>query len=134
MRRIGQQKAEVAPAIAPGTQMRRTAAAILVQRGGDLGHAEAVHRGLDHHLGGELHAGGLQAAATDGLGIEAPQPAMEVTDADAEEQAPDPAQDRVAQIAMERRHGPGSDPALETVAHDQIHALAQFVHKDLQKS
>ena len=57
---------------------------------------------------------------------------MEVTDADAEEQAPDPAQDRVAQIAMERRHGPGSDPALETVAHDQIHALAQFVHKDLQ--
>lgn len=57
---------------------------------------------------------------------------MEIADADTEEQTADPAQDRIAQIPMERRHGPGSDPPLEAVAHDQIHALAQFVHKDLQ--
>ena len=57
---------------------------------------------------------------------------MEIADADTEEQTTDPAQDRVAQIAMERRHGPGSDSALEAVAHDQIHALTQLVHKDLK--
>lgn len=57
---------------------------------------------------------------------------MKVTDTDTEEQTANPAQDRIAQIAMERRHGPGSDSALETVAHDQIHALTQLVHKDLK--
>lgn len=57
---------------------------------------------------------------------------MKVTDTDTEEQTANPAQDRIAQIAMERRHGPGSDSTLETVAHDQIHALTQLVHKDLK--
>lgn len=57
---------------------------------------------------------------------------MEIPDTDTEEQAPDPAQDRIAQITVERRHGPGSDPSPEAVAHDQIHALAQLVHKDLE--
>ena len=57
---------------------------------------------------------------------------MEIADADTEEQTADPAQDRIAQIPMERRHGSGSNPAFEAVAHDKIHPLTQLVHKDLK--
>ena len=50
---------------------------------------------------------------------------MEITHRNAEEQAPDEAQDRIAEVAMEGRHGARGDAAEEAVAHDQLVALLQ---------
>ena len=56
----------MAPAVAPGAQVRRAAAAVRAQRRRHLGDAQAVQRRLDDHLAGELHAGGAQAKRQDG--------------------------------------------------------------------
>ena len=84
-RRIHQQEAEVAPAVAPGFEVRRAAAAILLERGGDLGHLLAEQRGFDDHLAGELHAGGAEGEALVGVFAEGADAAVEVADGRVEE-------------------------------------------------
>ena len=43
-------------------------------------------------------------------------------------------QHRIAQIAVQARHGAGRDPALEAVAHDQVGAVAQLVDNAVEVS
>ncbi len=50
---------------------------------------------------------------------------MEVTDVRTIEQPADEAQYRIAKIAVQWRHRAVGDPALETVAHDQLVAGTQ---------
>ena len=54
------------PAVAPASQMRRTIATVFVQRDGNFVDDEFVQRGLDHHLGGKLHAGRAQIHLKEG--------------------------------------------------------------------
>src|SRR5260370_6848781 len=58
---------------------------------------------------------------------------MEVADLTAEEQSPDKAQHRVAEVAMQRWHRAWRDPAPEPVAHDQVGAGAQPGQKRHQR-
>ena len=51
---------------------------------------------------------------------------MEVADGGFEKPAAHEAEDRVAEVAMQERHGSGSDAAGEAVAHDEVGAIAQF--------
>jgi hypothetical protein len=51
---------------------------------------------------------------------------VEVTDLDVEEEPTDEAQYRVAQVAMEGRHGARLDPAREPVAHYEIGSRPQL--------
>src|SRR5205823_3630103 len=60
-----EKETKVTPAVAPGSQMGRAAAAIWREGGGDLGHAESGERGFDDHLAGELHAGGAEVEIED---------------------------------------------------------------------
>src|SRR6266480_1045975 len=89
-------------------------------------------RGLDHQLARELHPPGSQVERPDGVAVKAAQAAMEVADRRAEQQAPYEAEHRVAEIAMQQRHGALADAALEPVAHDQGVAFAQPCNKALQ--
>src|SRR6185437_14700456 len=127
-----QQETQVPPAVPPGVQVRRPAPAVLVQRGRHLGHALAGQGRLDHHLASELHPGRLQVERHHDVPAEPAQPAVEVADLAAEEQPADEAEHRVAQVLVQRRHGPRRDPAPEPVAHHQVRALAQFVNKGHQ--
>ena len=106
--------------------MRRARAAIRRERGRHLGHAQAGERGLHHHLGGELHAGGAQVELEDAVAAEGAQAAVEVAHRDAEEDAADGGEHRVAEIFVQRRHGAGLDAAGEAVAHDQVVALVEL--------
>ncbi len=121
-----EKEAEVTPAVAPGAEVGRAAAAVGREGGGDLGHAEAGEGGFDDHLGGELHAGGAEVEGEDGVATEGTEAAVEVADGDAEEDAADGGEDGIAEIAVEWRHGAGFDGAGEAVAHDEVVAFVEF--------
>ena len=91
--------------------MRRAAAAIGRESGGDLGHAEAGEGGFDDHLGGELHACGAEVEREDGVATEGAESTVEVADGNAEEDAADGGEDGVAEVFVERGHGSGLDRA-----------------------
>src|SRR5581483_10648280 len=114
----------MAPAITPRAQVRWAAAAVLLERRGDLNHALAEQRGFDDHLAGELHAGGAEVEALVGVDGERADAAVEVADGRVEEPAADEAEHRVAEISVQRRHGAGADAAAEAIAHDEIGAVA----------
>src|SRR4029077_9979020 len=63
---------------------------------------------------------------------EAAQTAVEIAHRGAEKQASDEAQHRVAEIAVQLRHGAGTDPAPEAVSNDEEIALPQLVDESLQ--
>src|SRR5205823_13037809 len=126
------QEAHVEPSVAPTAQIRRASAAVRQQRSGNSGEAPSRERGLDHQLARELHPPGPQVKRPDGVAVKAAQAAMEVADRRAEQQAPYEAEHRVAEIAMQQRHGALADAALEPVAHDQGVAFAQPCNKALQ--
>src|SRR6516165_5896475 len=114
------------PAVAPAAQVRRTAAAVLGERGGDLGDLLVREGGLHHHLAGELHAGRLEVERDGAVPPEAPQAAVEVAGLAVEEQAADEGEHRVAEVAVQGGHRARGDAALEAVAHHQVRAIAQF--------
>ncbi len=76
----------------------------------------------------------LQVERADALRVEAAQPAMEIAGLEPEEQPADEAQHRIAEIAVQRRHGAGGDPALEPVAHDEVGAAAQARDERLERT
>ena len=57
---------------------------------------------------------------------------MEVAHRGPEQKPANEAQHRIAQIAMQRRHGARTDAALEAVAHDQRIARAQLLQETLE--
>ncbi len=82
-----EQQAQMAPAVAPGAQMRRTVgvegAALHDRR---LGDAHVLAHCLDDHLARRFVSRTLQREGADACGFESPQAAMEVAHRRAEEQ------------------------------------------------
>ena len=109
--------------------MRRAAATVGRERGGNFGKAHAHLGRLDDHLGGELHAGSLEIHAQEGVFREAADAAVEVAERGAEEQLADAGEDRVADVAILPGHGAGLDLAGEAIAHDEVIAVAEFGDK-----
>ena len=68
---------------------------------------------LDHHLGGKFHAGTLQVKTEDRATLEAAQSTMKVPTGATKKQASNGGQHGVANIAVERWHGPGKMPPLK---------------------
>src|SRR5438067_8185122 len=117
------------PAVAPGPKVRGPVASVLVQDGWDLVDAHALQAGFDHHLASELHPRGAQPHALVGVLSEGAQAAMEVTNPDAEEEAADRGQDRVADKPMTPAHRALVDPTTESVAHHEVRPLPKFRDK-----
>src|ERR1700677_1024466 len=108
------------PAIAPGAKVRGTATTVGGQGRGHLCQAKSAEAGFDDHLAGELHSCRTEIETEDGVAAHGTDATVEVSDGDAKEQAPDEAENRVAQITMEWWHGSRLDLAAEAVAHDEI--------------
>ena len=64
-----------------------------------------------------------EVEAEDGVAAHGTDAAVKVADGDAEEEAADVTEDRIAEVFVEWRHGSGFDFAAEAVAHDEIVAL-----------
>jgi hypothetical protein len=59
---------------------------------------------------------------------------MEVAHRTAKEEPPDAAQHRVAEVAVQQRHGARRDAAGKAVAHHQVRALAQLGEKRVERA
>src|SRR5690349_11517408 len=78
--REDEEEAEMTPAVAPGAKVGWAGTAVFSECCGDFGDAEIGEAGLDHHLGGELHAGGAQVQILDFLAMETAQAAVKIVD------------------------------------------------------
>src|ERR1700683_2579336 len=92
-----------------------------------------VNSGFDHHFQGEFHAGRSKPESQDGIPPEAPQAAIEIPAWRSVQCAADLRQQRVAEIAMQRRHRLRLDATSEAVSEYQVIAAPQFPHKRLKR-
>src|SRR5467141_3662350 len=100
------------PAIPPSAQMRRAVAAIGRKCRGDFRDAQSECRRLDHHFTGEFHSMRTQIEPFDRISAKRTKAAVEITHWALEEQSSNPREDRIAQITVQRRHGPRQNCAL----------------------
>jgi len=117
------------PPIAPRTQVWRPRAPVGRQRRRHLVDPIVGKRRAYDHLARELHPRRPQVQRPHAIAIEPAQAAVKVAGAHAKEQPPQKTQTRIAQIAVQRRHGAARDPALEAIAHHDVGACAQPFHK-----
>jgi hypothetical protein len=103
--------------------MGRMTAAVGRERGGDFTDSHAQQAGLDDHLTREFHAGRANVHAVVTVFAERAYTAVEVAAGGVEEASSDGSEDRIAEIAMQRRHGPVANTAEESVAHHQVRTL-----------
>ena len=121
------------PPVSERPQVRRPRPAVGTQGRGDLGDPPAGQCVGHDHLGRPFHAGGVQPEVEHGLATEAAQAAVEVTDGDAEQGAPQPRQHRVADPAVQPRHGARLDATGEPVAHHQVVAGPQALDELVER-
>ena len=117
----------VPPAVAKRAQVRRAAALVGVELDRHFADIEAGAIGVDDHLGRELHPRRSRVDPREGVRGEAAHAAMKIADRRAVEPTRNRGKHRIAEIAMQRRHGAGLDPAGKAIAHDQVGALLQPV-------
>jgi len=115
----------VTPPVAEAAKVGWPVAAVLAQRRRHLADAQARLRGIDDHLRGELHAGGAHVHPLPGVAAQGPHAAVEVADGHGVHDPRHPRQHRIAEIAVQVRHGTRIDAAQEAVAHHEVQAAAQ---------
>ena len=126
-RAVDEHEAQVAPAVAPGVQLRLAGARVVVDR--HLADRDLALGGLEDHLGGELHAGRVQVEPGDGAAPDRAKAAVGVRDLDAEEDVQDRRQDRVADPAVLPGHRALVDPALEARAEHELLAGVELLEE-----
>src|SRR6266571_681379 len=119
----------MAPPIPPTPKVRRPGPAGGSQGGGYLCDAHLLQARLDDHLASELHARRLKIQSAHGLSTKPAKAAIHIANWAPEEQPFQPRQNRRAEVAMQPGHGPRFDAPEEAVAHDQVVAFPQLLHK-----
>src|SRR5215472_10380259 len=109
--------------------MRRPVAPVGRKSGGDFRDSEIEQSGFDDHFSGKLHARSLQIQAVDSILTKAAQSALKITHRAIEKQASEPAQTRIAKVAMQERHGQRTYATLETISHDQVIPFVKLVNE-----
>src|SRR5262249_36127316 len=126
-----QQEAQVPPAVAEAAQVGRAVAAVRIKDYRDLADLLSVQARLDNHFTGEFHSGTGQPQPFITILTESAQAAVGVADRRVEEQVQDAGEPRIADVAVQPGHGPRPDAPPEAVAHHQVVALPQLLHKRL---
>src|SRR6266481_7041587 len=109
--------------------MRRPVSSIRGQRHRNLTDPHLKQSSLHNHLAGELHPGCLQLHFENGVLAKPAKSAMKITAWACEKESSYSAKDRIAKISVQGGQGPGLDPALKAVSHNQVIALAEFSNK-----
>ncbi len=122
----------MAPAITPAAQVGRAATPIDREGCWYFADGEAVECGPHHHLARKLHTRRAQIEPEDSVAVKAAQAAVEVAYIAAEEDAPDRGEHRIAQVAVQWRHGTGGNPTAEAVAHHQIGTGTKLIEEWLE--
>src|SRR5690242_16498544 len=119
----------MAPTVAPGAQVRRSAAAVRGEGGGHLSYLQTHEAGFDHHFAGKLHSGSAQAQFFVTGFAEAAQPTVKITALATEKQPSHERQHWIPHISVQERHGAGLDATGKTVSHHQVITSTQFLEK-----
>src|SRR5258705_1452337 len=109
--------------------MRTTAAPVGVEGRRHLSNLQLSNCRLDDHFARKLHAGGLKIQVKDGATFETSQTAMEIAARATKEQSANPRQQRIADVAVEKRHRAWANPTAEPVSHHQLIAVPQLFDK-----
>src|SRR3954452_2929482 len=80
----------------------------------------------DHHLGGELHPCGAQVELRQDVASQRAHAAVRITHPGLEEEVQDPAEDRVADVAVQPRHRARLD-VVHPVTHHQLRAVVEML-------
>src|SRR5438874_524009 len=105
-RAVQQEEPQMPPSVAPGAKVGPARAAVSAQPRRHLDDAKVREVRLHHHLARELHPRRAQVERKDAIATEGAHAAVKVTGAPAEEETRDEREHRVADVAMQRGHGP----------------------------
>ena len=94
-----------------------------------LSDTKSLERRANHHLGGELHAGGAQVEAEDRVAPEPAHSGVEIADGTPEKEPAESGEDRVSYVSVEGRHRAWLDLAQEAVPHHQVKPGAELVEE-----
>src|SRR5207247_10876252 len=122
-----QEEPQVPPAVPPPTKVGGAASLCRMQCRGNLRNPQVGQRRFYHHLAGELHPAGAEVQTREALPPKRPDATMEVTALGPVEPPAEPGEDGVPDVAVQRGHGSGLDPALEPVPDDDVVALAELL-------
>src|ERR1700676_57299 len=128
---VQQKETERPPAVSPGAKVRWPAAAVRRKCCGNLRNAKAEGGRLDDHLIGVFHSLCAQPQLLDHLSAKRPKTAIDIPNRRLKKQPGYRREDGVAQILMQRRHGPRQDSAFEAIPHYQVVTFPQFVDKQV---
>ena len=84
---------------------------------------------FNYHLAGELHARRAKIKSIDGRLGKAAQPAMKVAARTLKKHSANARKHRVAEISVQRRHGPRLNSTEKSISHDQVAPVAQLLEK-----
>jgi len=96
----------------------------------DLFDAQPLERGLDQHLGRELHARGPQIHGPPGRLRETPQTRVSIRNLLAKQEVEHARQDRVADVTVRPGHGAGQDLAHEARSKHDIGAGPELFEQE----
>src|SRR6516162_5848518 len=97
--------------------MGRTRTAVWPKGHRYLGDTQPVYGSFDNHFAGKLHTRCLKVQLQNSRTIETSKSTMEIAAIAVEEPPAQRRQYRIANVAVQPRHGPTLDAALETVSH-----------------
>ena len=123
---VHQEEAQVAPSVAEARQLRDAGARVVLDR--ELPDLEVLLGRPDHHLRGELHAGGAQVQPGEHVAADPAHAAVGVLDPGPVEEVEHPREHWVAHVAVQPRHRPGVD-VVHPVAHHEVGALLELAHE-----
>src|SRR5215469_9087077 len=105
--------------------MRRPAALVGPQDDGDFSDARSDLTGFDNEFQRKFHSRTTQIQFVVQLAAETSQTAIAVTHTGSEEKINQPAESRIPEVFVQRRHRSWFDPAAKPISHYEIGALAQ---------
>ncbi len=109
--------------------MRRPVASIRGEGGRDFENTQLEDCGLDHHLGGKLHAGGAQVHTLESVFAKSAKAAVKISYRAMEKEASDPGQGGIPEILVQRRHGILLNAAAKPVPHYDVGARPQLLQE-----
>jgi len=124
------------PSVPPRPEMGGTTTAIWNEGGGHLRDPHAEQGGLHHYFARKLHALCIEIHLLVSFPAEASKTAVEVPAGTPEQDPADGCEYGIAEVSVGGRHCPWGNEAFETVAHDQVVTLSEFLEKrpELRKS
>lgn len=117
-RAVEEHEPDVPPGVGEAVELRLSLSGVVVDR--NLAHAQPAPIRLEHHLGGELHPGGVEVETFERVPPERSHPAVSVRDLHAEEDVEESGEEGVPEVAVRPGHRSVVDAPGEAGAEHEV--------------